>query len=124
MTAIPNTRKCLACGKAVTGRADKKFCNDYCRNDFNNSQKGDSTNLMRNINAALAKNRRTMLGLFAEGEDTQKAHLDKLVLKGFNFKYFTHTYTNKRGDVYFFCYDTGYLPLENGWYLLVKRKEE
>lgn len=124
MTATPNTRKCLTCSKAVIGRADKKFCNDYCRNEFNNAQKADTTNLMRNINAALAKNRRIMQSLFAEGEEKQKVHLDKLVLKGFNFIYFTHTYTNKRGDVYFFCYDTGYLPLENNWYLLVKRKEE
>ena len=38
--------------------------------------------------------------------------------------YFKHTYTNKKGNTYFFCYDTGYLVLENDWYLLVKRKEE
>jgi hypothetical protein len=48
----------------------------------------------------------------------------KLLEKGFLFKYFTHTYTNKKGTVYFFCYDLGYLPLENDWYLLVKRKKE
>ena len=124
MTANPNTRKCLTCDKAITGRTDKKFCNDYCRNEYNNAQKADSTNLMRNINAALAKNRRIMQSLFAEGEEVHKTALDKLVLKGFNFKYFTHTYTNKKGNIYFFCYDTGYLPLENDWYLLVKRKDE
>ena len=124
MTAIPNPRKCLSCDKNVIGRADKKFCNDYCRNEYNNAQKADTTNLMRNINAALAKNRRIMQGLFAEGEEIHKVHFDKLQLKGFSLKYFTHTYTNKKGQVYFFCYDTGYLPLENNWFLLVKRKEE
>ena len=33
------------------------------------------------------------------------------------------TYTNKKGNVYFFCYDLGYMPLDDDWYLLVKRKE-
>ena len=79
---------------------------------------------MRNINNALGKNRRILEGEFTNGEDMTKTTKQKLIQKGFQFKYFTNTYTNKKGNVYFFCYDLGYLPLENDWYLLVKRKEE
>jgi len=43
---------------------------------------------------------------------------------GFNFNYFTNTYTNKKGVTYFYCYEYGYLPLENNFYLIVKRREE
>ena len=29
----------------------------------------------------------------------------------------------KSGKTYFYCYDYGYLPLENDWFLIVKRNE-
>ncbi len=115
---------CLNCGNAVKGRADKKFCNDYCRNEYNNSLKASTTNLVRNINNALNKNRRILESTMKPPLDTAKQHMDKLMEQGFQFKYHTHTYTNKKGDTYFFCYDMGYLPLENNWFLIVKRREE
>lgn len=115
---------CLACNKPVKGRTDKKFCDDYCRNNYNNQLKSNTINLVRNINNALGKNRRILEDMFSEGEDMAKTNKNKLLQKGFQFKYITHTYTNKKGNVYFFCYDLGYLPLENDWYLLVKQKEE
>lgn len=114
---------CLTCNKVLKGRTDKKFCGDYCRNTYNNQLKATSNNLVRNINNALGKNRRILESFFAPKEDIAKTHKDKLIEKGFQFKYITHTYTNKKGNVYFFCYDIGYLLLDNGWYLLVKRKD-
>ncbi len=124
MTAEIKPRLCLNCNKPVKGRTDKKFCDDYCRNNYNNQLKSSTINLVRNINNALGKNRRILENLFTEGEEMAKTNKSKLLQKGFQFKYITHTYTNKKGNVYFFCYDLGYLPLENDWYLLVKRKEE
>lgn len=116
-------KECLACGKVLHGRADKKFCNDYCRNAYNNGLKSAASTVVRNINNALLKNRRvleTVLG----AEEMQKSTKDRLLHQGFQFKYHTHTYTNKKGDVYFFCYEYGYLPLEHDWFLIVKRKQE
>lgn len=124
MTAESQTAHCLNCDKALKGRTDKKFCDDYCRNAYNNQLKAAKNNLVRNINNALGKNRRILESIFKTGEEVAKTHKDKLLQKGFQFKYITHTYTNKKGNVYFFCYDLGYLPLDNDWYLLVKRKEE
>ena len=123
MAAEIKYRLCLNCNKPVKGRTDKKFCDDYCRNNYNNDLKSNKTNLVRNINNALGKNRRILENLFIAGEEMAKTSRDKLLQKGFQFKYFTHTYTNKKGNIYFFCYDIGYLPLESDWYLLVKRKE-
>ena len=35
--------------------------------------------------------------------------------RGFNKKYFTHYWKNKKGDVYLFCYEYGFLSKqENG----------
>jgi predicted nucleic acid-binding Zn ribbon protein len=123
MLAATPAKNCLACNKPVKGRADKKFCNDYCRNAYNNQLKTSSDKLVININNALKKNWRILDSLLPAQDDMAKTTKEKLLAKGFQFKYITHTYTNKKGNTYFFCYDFGYLPLENDWYLLVKRKE-
>ena len=124
MLAQSSLKNCLACNKPLRGRTDKKFCDDYCRNAFNNQLKADSNNLIRNINNALRKNRRILEELLHAKEQMAKASRDKLLHHGFQFKYQTHTYTNQKGNSYHFCYEYGYLPLENNWYLIVKRKEE
>lgn len=116
-------KTCLLCQKALKGRSDKKFCDDYCRAAYNNELKSPVNNYIRNINNTLSKNRR-ILEDFLGKDDMAKSTKEKLIQKGFLFKYITHTYNNKKGNTYYFCYDLGYLPLENDWYLIVKRKEE
>jgi predicted nucleic acid-binding Zn ribbon protein len=125
MPAI-ETKNCLACGKPVKGRIDKKFCDDYCRNNYNNLQKAKSnhSSLVRNINNALLKNRKILESILPEEADTAKANRDKLSQLGFNFKYFTQLYTTKTGNTYHYCYDYGYRQLENEWFMIVKKKEE
>jgi predicted nucleic acid-binding Zn ribbon protein len=117
-------KECLTCNKTVRGRTDKKFCDDYCRNTYNNQLKAEGNNMVRNINNALRKNRRILEELFEENEKTLKVNREKLLQLGFQFKYFTHTYSNQKGGTYFFCYEYGYLPLENNWHLIVKRKDQ
>lgn len=123
MLSSATTKKCLACDKNLQGRADKKFCNDYCRNAYNNQQKSARSPLVRKVNATLVRNRRileTVLG----SEKLVKCPREKLLQQGFQFKYLTHTYTNQKGNVYCFCYEFGYLPLEHNWFLIVKRIKE
>ena len=123
MLHLPEIKPCLSCGERLKGRVDKKFCNDYCRNSYNNRLKSASNNYIRNINNALGRNRRILESLLPDHEKMIKASREKLHLLGFQFKYITHTYTNKNKNTYFFCYEYGYLPLENDCYLIVKRKE-
>jgi predicted nucleic acid-binding Zn ribbon protein len=119
------TRLCLTCGKPLKGRLDKKFCDDACRNTFNNQQNSDQNNFVRNINNILRKNRRLLEEQIPEGEEMKKIQREKLASAGFNFKYHTHQYQNQKGQIYFFSYEYGYLPLESGdWLLIVKRKAE
>ena len=61
--------------------------------------------------------------LLPTGEEISKANKEKLLALGFQFKYMTHVYITKTGKTYYYCYDYGYLPLENNWYLIVRRKE-
>lgn len=111
-------KSCLECGEKVMGRADKKFCSDYCRNTYNNKLDVEDKNLVRNINNRLKKNYK----ILSELNPNQKAktHRDKLIGKNFDFKLFTSIYTTKKGTVYYFVYNQGYLELENNFYMLVK----
>lgn len=115
-------RNCQNCEKPLSGRADKKFCNDQCRNEFNNHLKQDDNNYVRNINNALKKNRRILEELLTDHSANMTIAKKLLDEQGFQFKYHTHTYTNKKGSVYFFCYDFGYLPLGDDRFLIVRRK--
>lgn len=117
-------KTCLQCGKTIRGRSDKKFCDDYCRNNYNNQLKSHSNNYIRNISNTLGKNRRILEVLLPETEEMSKTTKQNLLQRGFSFKYITHTYINRKGNTYFFCYDYGYLPLDNDWYLIVRRRKE
>jgi len=112
---------CLECGGKISGRADKKFCSDQCRVSYNNKLNRDETAYMNNVTNILRKNRRVLLELNTTGKT--KVNRDKLNDKGFDFNYFTGQYKTKDGSVYNFCYEQGYLPLENNWYLLVVKGE-
>ncbi len=117
------TTNCLACTKPLRGRIDKKFCDDFCRNSYNNRQNSDSNAYIRSINQFLKKNRRIMETLLPHEEEKVTLSKEKLREKGFQFKYLTHTYTTKQGNIYHYCYEYGYLPLDNDRVLLVRRSE-
>jgi len=119
------TRKCLNCGEPLKGRSDKKFCDDQCRTSFNNRLNYDSSSSIKNINSILKKNRKVLqeiLSIAIEGKI--KVSEKKLHDKSFNFNYHTNIYKTKTGTLYYFCYEYGYLPLENNFYMIVKRSGE
>ncbi len=113
-------KRCLECNEKIIGRIDKKFCNDSCRNTYNNRINKDNKNLIRNTNNRLRKNYRILEGL--NPEQKTKTSRAKLVEAGFDFNYFTSIYTTKAGTIYYFVYNQGYLPLEGDYYALVKRE--
>lgn len=116
-------RKCLYCGKQLRGRIDKKFCDDTCRNSFNNEQNSDANNLVRNINNALRKNRRILKDCIPENAETGRVKRTFLSQKGFQFKYHTHQFANQKGQIYIFCYEFGYLPMDDEWLLIVRSRK-
>ena len=121
MSNLP-TKTCLACNKILKGRTDKKFCDDYCRNHYNNQHKPDKSNFVRTVINSLRKNKKILENFLGE-EEMVKTTKERLLNQGFQFKYHTHTYENKKGAVYTFCFELGYLPLDNDWFLVVRREE-
>lgn len=121
---ISEKKTCRYCEKPIRGRADKKFCDDYCRNSFNNQLKSYSSNNVRNIQNYLKKNRNILENILIDGVETVKIPKDKLYGQGYQFKYHTHTYINKKGSTYYYCFDYGFLELENQWLLVVRNRED
>lgn len=123
MPEVLEKKTCLSCSRPIRGRADKKFCDDQCRNSYNNQLKAGTDNYMRSVSNILRKNRRILRDLLPDTKEMVRASKARLIQVGFHFRYTTHSYTNKKGQTYFFCFDYGYLLLDNEWYLVVRYKK-
>ncbi len=113
------TRTCLECEEKLTGRIDKKFCSDYCRNTYNNKINKDKRNLVRNTNYRLKKNYNILLKYNEKGKT--KIKKSTLISENFDFTVFTSLYITKKGSIYYYVYDEGYLPIDENYYLLVRK---
>jgi hypothetical protein len=116
-----STKTCQECGGKITGRRDKKFCSEACRVAFHNRARSASSNYVRTVTHSLLRNRRILEDLNPNGK--ARIHRDKLQALGFNFNYFTSMYRTRDGSEYFYCFEQGYLAVDNSFYLLVIKKE-
>lgn len=121
---MPEARVCLVCRKPLKGRSDKKFCDDHCRNLYNNQLKSGKNLYIRYINKILKRNRRVLESLAPINKKPFKVSREKLLRLGFSFDYFTHMDSDEKGDIYKYCYDYGYLAIEDNQFQVVRRKEE
>lgn len=117
---LPMDRKCLDCGEPLVGRADKKFCDDACRSNYNNRRNNEESGYLRKVNSILKRNRKILETLNPEGKGKVKWRV--LVREGFNFEYITDMNEMADGAQYRFCYEYGYLLLDADEVLLVRRK--
>lgn len=115
-------KNCLECGDAFSGREDKKFCCDGCRNSFNNRNNKDVNNLMRNVNNKLRKNYRILVELNIKNKT--KVQKNKLIESGFDFNFYTTQRQDKSGKTYNFIYNQGYFPLNQHLYILIKKDSQ
>jgi hypothetical protein len=126
MTTITETRACLSCARPVKGRTDKKFCDDYCRNHFNNVRKARSERniYVKRINAVLLRNRRILETLLEEGTTVAKVSREQLQWLGFQFRYSTHSQIAEKGKRVFYYYEYGCLQDRDGRFLVIKKEDE
>ncbi len=115
-------RHCPECNEVIRGRSDKKFCSDSCRNSHNNKLSRHVNNLVRNVNRLLSKNYRILAQLNPNGKS--KTTREALAVKGFDFNHHTSIYETKKGGRYYFCYDQGYILLEDNHVALVKKYDD
>lgn len=101
--------QCLNCQQILHGRTDKKFCNDYCRNASNNALFRDINNLVRNITAAIKRNRRIMQHALCNDPVRRIYKQSEIVDLGFDFDYHTHMKRTRTGNLIFYCFEYGYI---------------
>ena len=117
-------RQCITCQTILKGRIDKKFCCDYCKSLFHYSKRQEEDKLYKSIDRQLKLNRKILKFFNKAGKATVRA--TKLLEMNFNPNYFTHYWKNRKGDVYLFVYEYGFLKrIENGnvKYILVTWQE-
>ncbi len=114
-------RYCKECHEEIRGRRDKVYCSDYCRTNHFNALHAEVTGFMRRVNYTIRKNRSILCRLNPEGK--ARVHKTKLMDHGLNFHYFTNVYKTRSGKTYYFCYDQGYVELEDDYYALVVKED-
>ena len=111
-------RECIECKTKLTGRADKKFCNDDCRSSYHNKMNSDSNNFMRVVNNILRRNRRILQNYYHSGMTSIER--EKLLREGFAFGYYTNEKQEQDGKVSRFCYEIGYKEVDSRSLNLIK----
>lgn len=110
-------KECIECHDTFRGRTDKKFCCADCRSAFHNRKNREHTNLMRNINNCLRRNRRILKKLSQEHKEKVARH--QLAQKGFRFGYCTHIEEKMSMGRLHYCYDVAYYEEGEHVYLVV-----
>ena len=96
-------KNCLSCGSKITGRADKKYCNDACKNDFHNRQPIHHPNFEKTQISRVRKNHKILNKITAAGigEIGEK----ELELYGFNFEGLTGLKLLEKNKFQLFCFN-------------------
>jgi len=105
---MKNERKCLECDKLLDGRADKRYCDPYCKSAYHyKKSKSETPKFYIKVHQQLKLNRKILKNYNKAGKATVRAKT--LNDSGFNPNFFTHYWKNTKGDVYFFVYEYGFL---------------
>lgn len=112
---------CLHCEKPLEGRADKKYCDRYCKS-ARQYQLGKERpeRFYSVVDNHLRTNRKILKHYNKAGKVTVRAKV--LLDSGFNPNFFTQYWKTQKGDVYLFVYEFGFLKKKesgNEKYVLV-----
>jgi len=103
-----NASTCMHCGKPLSGRRDKKFCDHFCKSAYHYRQMQDGQpEIFTFIDRQLKTNRKILKEFNRAGKSTVRT--EKLHEKGFNPKVFTHFWKNRNGEAYLFVYEYGFM---------------
>jgi hypothetical protein len=97
---------CRHCGHILRGRSDKQFCDDSCRNQFNNRLNREHHLLMRKVHNILRRNKKILEDIRKQGQGHVPAEM--LRQEGFSFRHCTAIETQSGSPVLYYCYDEVY----------------
>jgi hypothetical protein len=101
-------KNCLNCDKELTGRTDKKYCDPQCKSAHQYKKEKEKPERFYNkVDNQLRLNRKLLKEYNKAGKAVIRSEV--LIGEGFNPNFFTHYWKNKKGDVYLFVYEYGFL---------------
>jgi len=105
-------KSCLYCGKELTGRTDKKYCDPQCKSTYQYKMAREQPiRFYDKVDNQLKLNRKILKEYNKGGIATVRSSI--IIKEGFNPKFFTHYWKNKKGDVYLFVYEYGFFKKNN-----------
>jgi hypothetical protein len=104
----------------LKGRIDKKFCSANCKSSYQYDKIRNTDQLYYKVDKQLKTNRKILKKYNKVGKTTLRREV--LQNEGFNPNYFTHFRKTATGDVYFYCYDFGFLKMEETTSTELKQK--
>ena len=117
-------KKCPVCENEIIGRSGKVFCSLKCKSIDQYEKRQVEDAFFIQVDRQLKVNRKLLKKYNRSGFTTlRKEQLEK---EGFDSNFFTHYWKNSKGEVYLFCYDFGFLEIEQKGvkkYLLVEWQE-
>ena len=114
-------KACPACDAEFTGRKNQRFCSTACRIRYNNSKIRDAREHISDINKLLYRNR-TVLRELHERFDNRSIDKDVLNHSDYNKRYYTHHSYNQNNELYTWCYDYGWIIVDEQHIQVVKSK--
>jgi hypothetical protein len=117
-------KTCLQCNDTFRGRSDKKFCNDYCRNAYNNQQKKSAPSHQRILHQRLQRNH-ALLCRYLPEKNVGPICINKnrLTNDGFVWRYCTESRLVNNRNVLYGCYEFRYFSLNERYLILLKENE-
>ena len=100
-------KKCPVCDSVLKGRSDKKFCSAKCKSIHQYEQRQETEAFYLEVERQLRINRKLLKRYNRSGFTTIRQ--SELIAEGFNPKFFTHYWKNKKGEVYLFVFEYGFL---------------
>ena len=106
-----DAKNCPVCGTEVKGRSDKKYCSVKCKSIHQYEQRQETEAFFLKVDRQLKINRKLLRRFNKSGFTTIRS--SELISQGFDPKFFTHYWKNKKGEVYLFVYEYGFLSKIN-----------
>ena len=106
-----DTKNCPVCGTEVKGRSDKKYCSVKCKSIHQYEQRQETEAFFLKVDRQLKINRKLLRRFNKSGFTTIRS--SELISQGFDPNFFTHYWKNKKGEVYLFVYEYGFLSKIN-----------
>ncbi|SKB77430.1 hypothetical protein [Maribacter arcticus] len=106
-----DAKNCPVCGTEVKGRSDKKYCSVKCKSIHQYEQRQETEAFFLKVDRQLKINRKLLRRFNKSGFTTIRS--SELISQGFDPNFFTHYWKNKKGEVYLFVYEYGFLSKIN-----------